>query len=139
MQTITQKHADKNIRLKTTDGTYKTITFSITPDDGLLFIILRTKGKYMLKLGYCYTFIGNVRDPITNKYTGDNYEEKLDKYITREKILDGKDSHISIPIGWHWTAGYDDGTIDDSFWEKHDGGKAWVDVFDVINLEVISE
>lgn len=133
MQTISEECADKYRRLKTTDGTNKTVTFNVTPNDGSLYIILKTNGKFKIKIGYYYTFCSE------NPETNEPCEKQLNKYIIIEEILDGKNYQIDIPIGWNWTIGYDcDNDIDESFWDEHEG-EGYVKSFDVIELEQLDD
>ncbi|VBB18157.1 hypothetical protein YASMINEVIRUS_620 [Yasminevirus sp. GU-2018] len=138
MQTILAEHTDKIRKLRTTDGINKIVSISPVSDDGMLYITLKAKGIFRIKLGYYYTFHCQKYDPKLEMFTKEMRQEKLDKYIVIEGVLNGKDSSISIPIGWNWTSGYEDEKADQKFWDDHDG-EGYIDVFDVLKLECLTE
>jgi hypothetical protein len=129
MQTITGQHSDKIRKLRTTSGIDKIISISVEPDDGSLNLVLKTKGRYKLKIGYYYTLIDN---PFKNP--DQQRKMKLDKYIIDEKILEEKYDSLSIGIGSNWYSESDGFELDDNFFEENDGAHGYPEVIDIIEL-----
>ena len=125
MQYFADKDCDAGVKnFKTTSGEIKKIRLEFIADDGLCDIILRSRGRYKIKIGYNYTIID----------VNGNIIKVLDRYHTEEKILEYYDS-ISIPNGWN-------AALDENEYEvlnEYDTQNAYPMKIDIISIVRLDE